>query len=97
MKQVLSFAPMLLAVVLCVLFYGYGVAQEAPTGSIYGVATMKESGRPLAKAFVTANPANSSDGMGSRSVHTDAEGRYAIRNIAVGSYTISASAETQRR
>lgn len=89
----------LLAIALCGALLSYGVGQEIPVGRLTGHVTMKENGKPLAGALVTATLKGTPDDDRPRvkGVETDDEGNYSFRGLPAGDYELSVSAEAHSK
>src|SRR5262249_25523709 len=76
-----------LAALLVAFLSGLALAQELTTGIIEGVVK-DDKGNPIAPASVS-RPGK----QGTRTVTTDSEGRFTIRSLPAGSYTVKAEAQ----
>jgi len=76
-----------LAAIMVFFLGGLTLAQELTTGIVEGVVK-DDKGNPIAQATVSA-----SGPQGQRTVTTDAEGRFSIRSLPAGSYTVKAEAQ----
>ncbi|HUF14056.1 MAG TPA: TonB-dependent receptor [Longimicrobiales bacterium] len=76
-----------LFVMLAVVLFGAPASAQAPTGRIIGVVRDAD-GAPLPAARVTAS--NRATGV-SRSTVAASDGRYALTDVPVGTYTVTAS------
>jgi uncharacterized protein YfaS (alpha-2-macroglobulin family) len=82
---------LLVAGLLCAILMAKGVTREVPLGSVDGTVIMAENGRPLGGADVVFRPAFKSDfEVRTRSFKVRSDGRFAIRNLPAGTYTVEA-------
>ena len=63
---------------------------ETPYGRVTGVLTMAESGIPLAGVRVELDEDTKRDDGHDYVAHTDAQGRFTVEHVAVGTYKLSA-------
>jgi hypothetical protein len=78
------------ALLLFILFAGFSLAQTRVTGLIQGTVT-DEEGAPLPGVNITVT---SPGLMGTRSVLTDAQGKYRIGTLPIGTYAVEATLES---
>lgn len=72
----------------------FGIAEEIPLAQIQGSLVMQENGKPLKAALIEVEPAVDPEvesPVRSRFVETDANGKFSIRNIVAGDYTVRVS------
>ena len=72
----------------CLVVLATAAPLVAQTGTIAGVVTAAGSNQPLAEAIITAQSATGRD----MTTHSAQNGRYILRNVAPGTYTVSVSA-----
>jgi len=72
----------------------FGIAEEIPLAQIQGSLVMQENGKPPKAALMEVEPAVDPEvesPVRSRFVETDASGKFSIRNIVAGDYTVRVS------
>lgn len=69
---------------------GFAISREVPVGGVKGRVTMKENGRPLVRTRIALYAKDSDSGLLLRAI-TDAEGRFVIKNVPAGNYTVEVS------
>lgn len=83
------------ACLLCALWgvglIGLFVARQAPLGGLRGRLVAAETGRPVPGAHLFLAPANPSVPGRRRRLAVDRDGRFHLRNLHAGAYTLSAS------
>jgi len=89
------FAALGAGVIACGALLANGVTQEVPRGSMRGTITFAENGKVFPGALVTLSPmfATQDQNARTRVVACDKEGRFEIRNLVAGAYTVSVSAQ----
>lgn len=84
---------LLAGALLCLFLLAQGVTEEVPLGSVQGLVTMSENGRPLPGATVMLRPVVEAEYTRIRSAETGADGAFRLRNLPAGEYTIEAYAK----
>lgn len=88
---------LLLGAVVCVALLSASVTQEVPRGSLHGVATMKENGKRLPKAWVTllymGGSGNDFDVSKYHRFRTDSNGEFHAASLPAGIYSVEAEAK----
>ncbi|MBN9501440.1 MAG: hypothetical protein BGO01_01330 [Armatimonadetes bacterium 55-13] len=76
----------------------FGITEEVPLGGLSGKAVMKENGKPLEGVTIQIAPPEdmSHEYVRQRTVETDEDGRFNIRNLPAGTYTVWAYTRAHR-
>ena len=86
----------LISLLLTVGLYALAFSSEAGVGSLRGRVVAADTGLPLPKMRVVIRPSDPQSGSDARSVHTDAQGYFAIRAIPAGAYEVVTTASVYR-
>lgn len=92
MNSAVKFGSLIAGGALCIALLAGGVTQEVPRGNLSGLVVMSENGKPLQKASVTLMVKHDlgPDEKAYRTFETDENGRFQLRNIVAGLYSIRA-------
>jgi uncharacterized protein YfaS (alpha-2-macroglobulin family) len=95
MNRIFSF---IAGLAICIALLARGVTQEVPLGSVQGVALMAENDRPLKGVLITLSLDTTlpEEQTYTRSLVTDAEGKFSLAQVPAGDYTIIASAKAHK-
>ena len=81
------------ALVLTAVMLSAAMMTEPPTGSVEGVVTAADTGKPIAYAWVNLQGGRGKGNWIYKYSKTDAEGRFRFDSIPVGEYSLDASAK----
>lgn len=88
-------ASRLLAIVFALAALGGAMAflalNEEPVGRVQGTVRLSDLKRPLAGVTITLEPSNPLSDLPTRRVTTNAQGKFTLYNVAVGTYNIAAA------
>ncbi|MBC8065388.1 MAG: carboxypeptidase regulatory-like domain-containing protein [Chlorobia bacterium] len=76
----------------------FGITEEIPLGGLTGKVTLKENGKAIEGVEVNISPSevNKNEAARRRTLVTDREGRFSLRTLPAGDYTIFAYAKAHR-
>ena len=89
---------LLLSALLAGALLTLGITEEVAMGAMEGKVTLKENGRVMKDVEVDISPTNEleTDVFRPRRVKTDSDGRFVLRSLPAGDYTVYAYAKAHR-